>query len=73
MDLQQKKPGEDSRYVSVFADSTPDVDITFRLAFLKMSTDRYKLGVDDLTVSLSNLGLLAPQYRQYSRSGTGRL
>ena len=58
MNIAQKKV--DNRYVSVFADSTPDVDITFRLAFLKFSSENYRVGVDDLTISLSNLGLLDP-------------
>ena len=52
------KRGSDSRYVSVFADSTPDVDITFMVPFLARPTDHYMVGVDNLTISLSALGLL---------------
>ena len=48
----------DSRYVSVFADSTPDVDITFMIPFLARPSDHYLVGVDNLTISLSALGLL---------------
>ena len=48
----------DSRYVSVFADSVPDVDITFMVPFLQRPTDHYLVGVDNLTISLSALGLL---------------
>ena len=42
----------------MFADSTPDVDITFMVPFLQRPTDHYVCGVDDLTISLSALGLL---------------
>ena len=48
----------DSRFVSVFADNTPDVDITFMIPFLQRPTDHYMVGVDNLTISLSALGLL---------------
>ena len=48
----------DSRFVSVFADDTPDVDITFMIPFLQRPTDHYLVGVDNLTISLSALGLL---------------
>ena len=56
---QVNKRGSDSRFVSVFADSTPDVDITFMVPFLQRPTDHYIVGVDNLTISLSALGLLA--------------
>ena len=52
------KATSDSRFVSVFADSTPDVDITFMVPFLQRPTDHYLVGVDNLTISLSALGLL---------------
>ena len=52
------KRGSDSRFVSVFADNTPDVDITFMVPFLSRPTDHYLVGVDNLTISLSALGLL---------------
>ena len=52
------KSTSDSRFVSVFADSTPDVDITFMVPFLQRPTDHYLVGVDNLTISLSALGLL---------------
>ena len=52
------KQSSDSRFVSVFADSTPDVDITFMVPFLQRPTDHYVCGVDDLTISLSALGIL---------------
>ena len=55
------KATSDSRFVSVFADSTPDVDITFMVPFLQRPTDHYLVGVDDLTISLSALGLLDDQ------------
>ena len=42
------KRGSDSRFVSVFADNTPDVDITFMVPFLSRPTDHYLVGVDNL-------------------------
>ena len=52
------KRTSESRFVSVFADSVPDTDITFMVPFLKRPTDHYVVGVDNLTISLSALGLL---------------
>ena len=51
---QVNKRGSDSRFVS----GTPDVDITFMVPFLQRPTDHYIVGVDNLTISLSALGLL---------------
>ena len=53
---QQVEIGQPVR--SVFADNTPDVDITFMIPFLQRPTDHYMVGVDNLTISLSALGLL---------------
>ena len=55
--VANKKTSE-SRFVSVFADSVPDTDITFMVPFLKRPTDHYVVGVDNLTISLSKLGIL---------------
>ena len=52
------KPQSESRYESVFADSVPDTDITFMVPFLKRPTNHYLVGVDNLTISLSKLGIL---------------
>ena len=52
------KRTSESRFVSVFADSVPDTDITFMVPFLKRPTDHYLVGVDNLTIPLSALGIL---------------
>ena len=65
------KKHADSRYVSVFADSTPDVDITFRVAFLRHPTDYYVCGVDDLSLCISNLGCWIPTTWKSCRSSPG--
>ena len=50
--VAQKRPKE-SKFVSIFSDSRPDSDISFRDAaqgLLKQSAERYMVGVDNLTV-----------------------
>ena len=58
MSAVANKPQSESRFVSVFADSIPDTDITFMVPFLKRPTNHYVVGVDNLTISLSKLGIL---------------
>ena len=60
--MQQKpqKPKE-SKFVSVFSDSKPDSDISFRDAaegLLKQSAERYMVGVDNLTISMDGFSMI---------------
>ena len=52
------KRNTESKYVSVFADSRPDVDVTFRDKLLDRPSDQFMVGVDNLTVSLNSLCML---------------
>ena len=52
------KRNTESKYVSVFADSRPDVDVTFSEELLTRPTDHFMVGVDNLTVSLNSLSML---------------
>ena len=52
------KRNTESKYVSVFADSRPDVDVTFRQELLSRPSDHFLVGVDNLTVSLNSLSML---------------
>ena len=68
--MQQKarKPKE-SKFVSVFSDSKPDSDISFRDAaegLLKQSAERYMVGVDNLSISMDGFSMV--DQRQNPRS-----
>ena len=52
----QKKHSD--KYVSAFVSSENQVDMTFTNPVLGDSADHYKVGVDELTVNLSNLSML---------------
>ena len=55
-----QKPKE-SKYVSVFSDSQPDSDISFRDAaegLLRQSADRYVVGVDNLTINMDGFSMV---------------
>ena len=52
----QKKHSD--KYVSAFVSSDNQVDMTFTNPLLQDSADHYKVGVDELTVNLSNLSML---------------
>ena len=41
----------ESKYVTVFKDSEPDADITFRDDLLESPAENYQVGVDHLTVN----------------------
>jgi len=60
MSAQVNKRGSESKYVSVFADSRPDVDVTFRDPLLTRPTSHYVVGVDNLTVSSRALSMIEP-------------
>ena len=55
-----QKPKE-SKYVSVFSDSQPNSDISFRDAaegLLRQSADRYVVGVDNLTINMDGFSMI---------------
>ena len=57
---QKPKPKE-SKYVSIFSDSKPDSDISFRDAaegLLRQSADRYVVGVDNLTINMDGFSMI---------------
>ena len=60
MSAQVNKRGSESKYVSLFADSRPDVDVTFRDPLLTRPTSHYIVGVDNLTVSSRALSMIEP-------------
>ena len=47
----------DSKYVSIFADSTPDVDCSFAHEFLERPSNHYSVGVENLTLCLSSMSM----------------
>ena len=51
----------ESKYVSCFADSHPDVDITFRDVLLKRPTDHYLVGIDNFSLTNSSLSMIEPR------------
>jgi hypothetical protein len=55
----------ESKYVSCFADSRPDVDITFRDLLLKRPTDHYLVGIDNFSMTNSSLSMVEPQTGTY--------
>ena len=54
------KPTTESKYVTCFADSRPDVDITFRDVLLKRPTDHYLVGVDNFSMTSTNVSMIEP-------------
>ena len=55
-----QKPKE-SKYVSIFSDSSPDSDISFRDAaegLLRQSAERYVVGVDNLTINMDGFSMI---------------
>ena len=55
-----EKPKE-SKYVSIFSDSKPDSDISFRDAaegLLRQSAERYVVGVDNLTINMDGFSMI---------------
>ena len=57
MSAVSNRRNTDSKYVSVFADSQPDVDCSFREEFLERPSNHYQLGVENLTMSLNNMSM----------------
>ena len=54
------KRTSESKYVSVFADSRPDVDITFKDALLSRPSNHFVVGVDNFGISLGSLPMCDP-------------
>ena len=59
------KKQSESKYVSCFADSRPDVDITFRDVLLSRPTDHYLVGVDNFSMTNTSLSMIEPQTGHY--------
>ena len=57
MSAVSNRRNTDSKYVSVFADSQPDVDCSFREEFLERPSNHYQIGVENLTMSLNNMSM----------------
>ena len=58
---QRPQKPKESKYVSIFSDSRPDSDISFRDAaegLLRQSAERYVVGVDNLTVSMDGFSMI---------------
>ena len=45
------KKKTETKYVSCFADSEPDVDITFRDVLLSRPADHYLVGIDNFSLT----------------------
>jgi len=61
MEQKVAKRPKESKFVSIFSDSRPDSDISFRDAaqgLLKQSAERYMVGVDNLTVSMDGFSMI---------------
>ena len=56
--IVQNKRTSESKFVSIMADSQPDVDISFREPLLSRPSDHYLVGVDNLTVNMNNLPMI---------------
>ena len=51
----------ESKYVTCFADSRPDVDITFRDVLLARPTDHYLVGIDNFSMTNTSLSMIEPR------------
>ena len=54
------KKQSESKDVTCFADSRPDVDITFRDVLLGRPTDHYLVGVDNFSMTNTTLSMIEP-------------
>ena len=60
--VTQNKRTSESKFVTIFgdgSDGSQDVDISFREPLLGRPSDHFMVGVDNLTVNLNNLSMLA--------------
>ena len=51
---------KESKYVTCFADSRADVDITFRDVLLSRPTDNCLVGIDNFSMTNTNLSMIEP-------------
>jgi len=54
------KKQTESKYVTFFADSRPDVDVTFRDVLLSRPTDHYLVGIDNFSMTNTSLSMIEP-------------
>jgi len=54
------KKQSESKYVTCFADSRPDVDVTFRDVLLGRPTDHYLVGIDNFSMTNTSLSMIEP-------------
>ena len=59
------KKKTESKFVSCFADSKPDVDITFRDVLLSRPTDHYLVGIDNFSLTNSTMTMIEPLKGDY--------
>ena len=60
-----KPAAKESKYVTCFADSRPDVDITFRDVLLSRPTDHYLVGIDNFSMTNTSLSMIEPMKGDY--------
>ena len=59
------KKKTETKYVSCFADSEPDVDITFRDVLLSRPADHYLVGIDNFSLTNTTLSMIEPLTGDY--------
>ena len=57
----------ESKYVTCFADSRPDVDMTFRDVLLSRPTDHYLVGIDNFSMTNTSLSMIEPMTGDHSK------
>ena len=57
----------ESKYVTCFADSRPDVDMTFRDVLLSRPTDHYLVGIDNFSMTNTSLSMIEPMTGDLSK------
>ena len=58
MAVEVNKRDIDTKFITLFADSRPDVDVTFKDPVLTKSTNQYLVGVDNMTVCSTALSMI---------------
>ena len=58
------KKQTESKYVTCFVDSRPDVDLTFRDVLLSRPTDHYLVGIDNFSITNTSLSMIEPVREQ---------